>query len=107
MSVHRFSTREEIINFLKDYNFKYYIPPLDNSFNKYKDEDKYYTAEIVTVNGTTFVNNCNICARTEDKRVESFSFFEKRNSYKYLTMEEGEKRHLHIQKLIKKLKDKR
>ena len=46
MKKYKFSTREELINFLDNYNFKYYIPRVREYMSNIKDDFKYYYVEV-------------------------------------------------------------
>ena len=81
MKKYTFNTREEAVNFLDRYNFKYYIPRVTEYMSNIKDEFKSYYIELSDDNKVT---GCYISSFTDGKEFkENFFDYKKVDEFKY------------------------
>ena len=71
MKEYKFNTREEIINFLDKYNFKYYIPRVCEYMDNIKDDLKSYYVEVSDLGEVT---GCYIVSITDGKEYKEQFF---------------------------------
>ena len=71
MNEYKFNTREEVINFLDKYNFKYYIPRLGEYMDNIKDDLKSYYVEVSDLGE---VIGCYIVSITDGKEYKEQFF---------------------------------
>ena len=80
MNTYKFDTREEIVSFLDNYDFKYYIPRVREYMSNLTDKLKYYYVELSDSNE---VKSCYIVSISEGKEIkEKFFDIEKVDEFK-------------------------
>ena len=80
MKNYSFNTREELVEFLDNHNFKYYIPRVSEYMSAIKDELKHYCVELSDSNE---VESCFIITITGGRELkESFFDISKVNEFK-------------------------
>ncbi|CEN78502.1 hypothetical protein [Paraclostridium sordellii] len=80
MRKYTFNTREEVVEFLENHNFKYYIPRVEEYMSAIKDDLKSYYVEI---SNSGEVKNCGIISITGGTELkENFFEFNKINEFK-------------------------
>lgn len=72
MKKYTFDTREELVDFLNEHNFEYYIPRVEEYMSNIKDEFKYYYVELSNSNE---VKHCAIISITDGYEIKE-SFFD-------------------------------
>lgn len=83
-----FNTREEVIGFLKEYNFKYYIPRLEEIMDACPSNLKMYYIEITDTNK---VNYCSVSKKENNAySVNEVPFYVCNRAYDFPNEEEGE-----------------
>lgn len=88
--IYKFKNREEIIEFLNGYGFKYYVPRLEEKMNKTPTKNKYYTVEVSQSNKIIF------CSVEKDGECRNgytddfIPFYDCNRAYDFYTKEAGE-----------------